>query len=128
MHCVSFRYDFTMIKKNFVQTRKGPIVRVTFSLPGEMWTNTIYLVGDFNEWNRSSHPFQLSRQGVWTLTVDLEVGRFYQFRYWCDGSWMNDYQADAFVHNRFGSDNFVVVTDPQWKGYRDRSNEREHAV
>lgn len=111
-----------MIKKTFIHTGKGQIARVTFSLPGEVWADTIYLVGDFNDWDCSSHPFQLSHEGVWRLTIDLEVGRFYQFRYWSDGAWSNDYQADAYVHNRYGSDNFVVVTDPQWKSHAGESN------
>jgi hypothetical protein len=55
----------------------------------------------------------------WTLTVDLEVGRCYQFRYRRDGEWINDGQADGYVHNRFGSDNFLVVTDPKFKPYAD---------
>jgi hypothetical protein len=55
----------------------------------------------------------------WTLTVDLEVGRCYQFRYRRDGEWINDGQADGYVHNRFGSDNFLVVTDPKSKPYAD---------
>jgi 1,4-alpha-glucan branching enzyme len=115
-----------MIKKTFKQTDAGLVAQVTFSLPGGMWADTIYLVGDFNEWNRSSHPFQLSREDEWTLTIDLEVGRFYQFRYLCDEKWMNDNQADAYVHNRYGSDNFIVVTDPQWKYHADERKGSVH--
>lgn len=111
-----------MIKKTFIQTGKDLIARVTFSFPGEIWADTIYLVGDFNEWNQSSHPFQLNRAGVWILTVELEADRFYQFRYLCDGVWTNDNQADAYAHNRYGSDNFVVVTDPLWKKNADESD------
>jgi predicted carbohydrate-binding protein with CBM48 len=107
----------TMIRKEFIETDAGPIARVTFILPSSMWADTICLVGDFNGWNLSSHPFQHDRQDMWTITVDLEVNRSYQFRYWRDGEWMNDGQADAYVHNRFGSDNFVVVTDPNFKPY-----------
>jgi hypothetical protein len=47
------------------------------------------------------------------------VGRCYQFRYRRDGEWINDGQADGYVHNRYGSDNFLVVTDPKFKHYAD---------
>jgi len=47
------------------------------------------------------------------------VGRCYQFRYRRDGEWINDGQADGYVHNRYGSDNFLVVTDPKFKPYSD---------
>lgn len=108
-----------MIHKTFVETERGLIARVTFSLPNGIWADTVYLVGDFNDWNHSSHPFQHGREEGWTLTVDLEVGRCYQFRYRRDGEWINDGQADGYVHNRYGSDNFLVVTDPKFKHYAD---------
>ena len=74
-----------MIQKEFIETDAGPIARVTFILPSSMWADTIYLVGDFNGWNHSSHPFHHGRQDMWTITVDLELNRSYQFRYRRDG-------------------------------------------
>ena len=111
-----------MIHKTFIETERGLVARVTFILPTGTWADTIYLVGDFNEWDRLSHPLQRSREGTWTLTIDLEVGRCYQFRYLRDGEWINDSQADAFVGNPHGSDNFLVVTDPKFKRYPDEQN------
>ena len=99
-----------MIRKNFIKTSKGRVARVTFSLPNSLWADSIYLVGDFNNWNNTSHPLSLGRDEVWTITVDLELNREYQFRYLKDGEWMNDNQADAYAQNPYGSDNFVVVT------------------
>lgn len=32
---------------------------------------------------------------------------------------MNDREADAHVHNSYGSDKSVVVTDPDYKRYSD---------
>ena len=106
-----------MIRKEFIETDAGLVARVTFMLPSSLWADNIYLVGDFNNWNQTSHPFQHGRDGLWTITIDLEVNRSYQFRYRRDGEWMNDGQADAYVHNRYGSDNFLVVTDPNFKPY-----------
>ena len=104
-----------MIHKTFVETEHGPIARVTFTLPDSTWADTIYLVGDFNGWNLSSHPFQLDREGNWVITIDLEVNRSYEFRYRRDGDWMNDSQADGYVRNLHGSDNFLVMTEPNFK-------------
>lgn len=101
-----------MIQKRVVETKGGVLVRVTFSLPNSIWADRIRLVGDFNHWDRESHPMRRGRDGIWRITVDLEPGRAYHFRYLCDeGRWMNDTQADAYVPNSFGSDNFVVRTD-----------------
>ena len=101
-----------MIHKTFVETEKGMIARVTFSLPASVWADTIYLVGEFNGWNQLSHPFTVQRDGVWAISVDLELHKEYRFRYRRDGEWMNDGQADAYVQNPYGSDDFVVVTEP----------------
>ncbi len=112
-----------MINKTFVETDRGMVARVTFTLPNSMWADVVNLVGDFNEWNRASHPLRRDRDGRWTITVDLELGRAYQFRYLRDGQdWMDDDQADCYVHNRYGSDNFVVVTDPNFTQYSDERN------
>ncbi|MDW8267934.1 MAG: hypothetical protein RMN24_02100 [Anaerolineae bacterium] len=45
--------------------------------------------------------------------------RGYQFRYWSDGQWLNDGDADAYVINRYGTDNFVVITDPLFRRHDD---------
>ena len=118
-----------MIDKTFVNSNgngngngngKGA-ARVTFTLPNTIWADQIYLVGDFNEWNRTSHPLERGRDGDWSITVELELGRAFQFRYLRDGDgWLNDAQADAFVPTRYGNDNFVVITDPHFKQYCDR--------
>ena len=113
-----------MMLKTFMETERGPIARVTFSLPNSIWADTIHLVGDFNDWNHSSHPFRRDRDGIWTQTLDLEVGRCYQFRYLRDGEWISDSQADGFVGNPHGSNNSLIVTDPKFKRYSDQRNER----
>jgi 1,4-alpha-glucan branching enzyme len=103
-----------VIRKRLVETPAGPIVRVTFALPHSIWADRIYLVGEFNDWSCTTHPLQRDRDGNWSITVDLEPMRAYQFRYLCDGArWINDSQADAYELNPFGSDNFVVLTDPE---------------
>jgi 1,4-alpha-glucan branching enzyme len=107
-----------MIHKTFIENRKGKVARVTFTLPNSNKSESICLVGDFNDWNPTSHPFKLDAEGRWSLTLDLELWRAYQFRYLRNGEeWMYDIQADAFVYNPHGVYNFVIVTDPAFKRY-----------
>jgi 1,4-alpha-glucan branching enzyme len=107
-----------MIQKRFVETNGRTVARVTFTLPSSTKSKTMYLVGDFNNWDPSAHPFRRDTKGRWTLTLDLELGRAYQFRYRRDDEeWMHDAQADAFVFNPHGTYNFIVVTDPDFKRY-----------
>jgi 1,4-alpha-glucan branching enzyme len=109
-----------MIEKEFIELDGQLSVRASFSLPDSVWSDAIFLVGDFNDWQRASHPLTRNRAGHWSLVVELEVGRAYQFRYLCDSDrWLNDASADCFVCNPYGTDNFVVVTDPRFRRYCD---------
>lgn len=86
-------------------------VRVVFELPSCVWADRIYLTGEFNNWNETSHPLRQSRSGVWQAAVDLPAGRSYQFRYVVDGQWRTDSHADGFVDNGYGSQNSIVVAE-----------------
>ena len=109
-----------MIQKTFLEVDGRLVARINFSLPEAIWADHITLVGDFNQWDTQSHPFQRNGSGIWRIILDLEPRRTYQFRYLADGKdWMNDQEADAHVHNNYGSDNSVVVTDPGYKRYAD---------
>ncbi|WP_322511218.1 isoamylase early set domain-containing protein [Chloroflexus sp.] len=95
-----------------ITERLGPAgkVRVTFSLPSALWADTIYLVGDFNGWNRHATPLRATEHG-WMITLDLEAGRTYQYRYLInDNEWHNDWNADGYAPNPYGGDNSVVDT------------------
>ena len=87
-------------------------VSVTFEMPAGIWANTIHLVGDFNNWDRQSHPLrQRHSDGVWEITLTLEAGRQYRFRYLVDNAdWHNDWNADHYAPNPYGTDDSVVVT------------------
>lgn len=114
-----------MIEKRFVERAGRVVLQVTFRLPETLWADEIFLVGDFNGWNRASHPMQRDRAGCWFLTLELAIGRLYQFRYLRDGAeWFNDDHADAYVYNHYGSCNFVVVADPHFTGYVDEQSSR----
>ena len=48
-------------------------------------------------------------EGGFSVTVDLDAGRAYRFRYLLDGQrWDNDWAADAYEPNDFGGDDSVV--------------------
>lgn len=96
--------------------RKTPLpngkVAVTFEMPASIWADSIYLVGDFNGWNTTTHPLkQRHSDGVWEITLELDANQTYEYRYLINGTeWQNDWQADRYVANPYGSENSVVVT------------------
>ena len=87
-------------------------VRVTFELPAQFWAERICLVGDFNAWDTHATPMtQGGPDGAWQVTLELDTGREYQFRYLADDQhWHNDNAADKYMDNDRGSTNSVIVT------------------
>ena len=98
------------LKKRYLKTR--PICKVTFRVPKEASQSArrINLVGDFNNWSIVETPMQHLKNGEFTVTVDLETPKAYEFRYILDGTdWENDWEADRYVPSSFAdSDNSVV--------------------
>jgi 1,4-alpha-glucan branching enzyme len=97
-----------MLKKKFLKSR--PVCKVTFYLPDAIEGEEAYLVGDFNDWSETETPMERLKDGRFKVTLDLESGAEYQFRYLVDGDWHNDWEADGYAPNPFSGDNSVVST------------------
>ncbi len=96
-----------MLIKNDVQP--DGIREVTFTLPPEINAQTACLCGDFNDWDETLHLMKRAEDGGFSLTIKLQTGQQYQFRYFIDQTrWENDWAADSYMANLFGSDNSVV--------------------
>ncbi len=96
-----------MLKKR--RNKKESSVQVTFSLPAGVVRDAAYVVGDFNQW-QTSHALAAQKDGSWRVTIPLDPGRAYEFRYLVDGSrWVNESEADRFERNPYGEENSVVV-------------------
>ena len=47
--------------------------------------------------------------GSFAVTLELEPGRCYSYRYWVnDDRWENDWSADAYVANEYGGENSMI--------------------
>lgn len=91
----------------------GPgTVDVTFSLPADVQAGTVALCGEFNAWSADDTWLERGSDGSWRVTVPLEPGRSYRYRYLLDGQrWENDWRADRYVPNPLGSTDSVVVVE-----------------
>ena len=98
-----------MLKKTPLAS--GKKVKVTFELPAND-AESIAVVGDFNDWDKAATPLKKRKKdGAWSGSVSVPVGQTYQFRYWIDDKrWENDWAADDYVPNGFGTDNSVLNT------------------
>ena len=99
------------IKKRFLKSR--PECKVTFKLPKNVaeQAESVHLVGDFNNWETYATPMSKLKSRAFTTTLDLKVGREYQFRYLINETdWENDGEADKYAPTSFpGVENSVVV-------------------
>lgn len=87
---------------------------VTFILPSNIWAERVNLVGEFNDWDTRATPMNRNRADAnWKVSLELETGKPYRFRYLIDGKeWLNDWHADDHVENPYGSfDSIVDLTD-----------------
>lgn len=87
-------------------------VRVTFHVSRHIWADHIALVGEFNDWDTQRHPLRQSRDNHdWHITLELEAGRRYRFRYIVDGeNWIDDDHADDCEPDPYGGFDSVVCT------------------
>ena len=81
---------------------------VRFRLPASVGGELAQLVGDFNGWSTTATPMQ--RVGEeFVADVPLRSGCSFRYRYLlADGRWENDWAADRYVANEFGSEDSVV--------------------
>jgi 1,4-alpha-glucan branching enzyme len=97
-------------KKEYLKSR--PVCRVTFRLPKEAAPEAqkVTIVGEFSNWDKKSYPMKRLKDGGFTITIELENGREYCFRYLVDGrKWINDWYADKYLKNPFGGEDSVVI-------------------
>lgn len=98
-----------VLKKQYLKSK--PVCKVTFYMPAEIEAESVYLVGDFNNWDEEATPMEKLKDGRFKVTLLLDTQSEYQFRYLVDkAEWHNDWEADKYVPNPFSGDNSVVVT------------------
>lgn len=88
--------------------------KITFTLPAEALGNATgaILLGDFNDWNFDKGiSLSVQPDGTLAASVELEAGKSYQYRFLLsDGTWVNDWAAQQYVHDAaFGVENSVVI-------------------
>jgi 1,4-alpha-glucan branching enzyme len=89
---------------------KNGTCKVTFELAAQAGVEAAHLCGEFNDWSTTAAPMTRRKDGSFRVTVVLEPGRHYRFRYLLDGwRWENDCAADAYVPNEYGGDDSVVT-------------------
>ena len=99
------------LTKKFLKSK--PVCKVTFRLKSATAKEAkkVNVLGDFNDWNPKKGKMKKLKSGEFTLTLDLESDRDYEYRYLMDGSeWENDDAADKYVPSGVGVEENCVVS------------------
>ena len=90
-------------------SKDGKNCTVTFVLPAQIKAKTAHLYGDFTKWENAPKSMVRHEDGSFTAEMTLPTGNSYRFRYLLDGGhWENDWAADAYAPNPFGTEDSVV--------------------
>lgn len=101
-------------KSEFIKQylKNGSKCKVIFRLPKDAAPDAkhVTIVGDFNGWDTSKSPMTRLKNGDFQVTLELKSKREYKFRYLIEGErWENDWSADRYDPNSYGSDDSVVI-------------------
>jgi 1,4-alpha-glucan branching enzyme len=95
-----------MVKTNM---KKQKLMKTEFSLSAPQ-AKSVFLAGNFNQWNLSAHPLKQDKKGVWKISLPLGPGR-YEYRFLVDGEWHNDPNCPSLVENPFGTLNCLRMVE-----------------
>ncbi|MBN2873479.1 MAG: isoamylase early set domain-containing protein [Spirochaetales bacterium] len=100
-----------MLKKRY--SRDGATCTVTFVIQPDQaeGIHSAHVTGDFNNWSRSATPMKKAADGGYEVSVKLDTGREFHFRYLIDDTrWENDWHADKYSQSPFrDAENSVVI-------------------
>ena len=89
--------------------KKETVKKVSFNFLAPQ-AESVFIAGDFNDWNPASHPMKKDKKGVWKASFDVVPGT-YQYRFLVDGQWQDDPSCTDCVANPFGTFNCVKKVD-----------------
>jgi 1,4-alpha-glucan branching enzyme len=67
----------------------------------------VSLAGSFNSWSTDKLSAKKDTKGNWMVKVSLSSGK-HEYKFFVDGSWINDPSCINFTSNPFGTKNCVV--------------------
>lgn len=114
------------LKKTFSADGTTCTVKFTVSKEAAGGAKTISIAGDWNSWSSTEQQLKKGKTGDFSISVKLETGKEYQFRYLMDGSrWENDWAADKYIPAPYSStDNSVVICIPEEKKTTKRASKK----
>ena len=82
-----------------------------FTLPADVDADSVALCGDFNDWSAGATALERGDDGTWQVSIPLEPGRSYRYRYLLDGERWENGQAGPYEPNPYGGVDSVIAVD-----------------
>jgi len=96
-----------MLTKKFFKTKDEAEVTFKFSRDD---VESVALIAEFNDWQPIDMKFN-KKEKAFCTKIRLPKNEKFQFKYLLNGTeWENDYQADKYTPNSFGTEDSVVLT------------------
>ena len=86
-------------------TPKVKKATVTFTTPAREGASEAVLTGDWNNWEAVT--MKKNNGGIFSVKVNIDLGKTYQFGYSIDGAWTTD-PSLPFAVSPFGTDNSIL--------------------
>lgn len=67
----------------------------------------VVLAGTFNNWDNKVLAAKKDSKGNWVVKANLKPGK-YEYKFFVDGSWLNDPRCNSCVTNSFGTHNCTI--------------------
>ena len=67
----------------------------------------VSLAGSFNKWDIKATAAKKDSKGNWIVKASLKPGK-YEYKFFVDGSWVNDPRCTSCIPNAFGSHNCLI--------------------
>lgn len=106
----------TATKKTAPKKPRKTIQSTEFSLYAPE-ASRVFLAGEFNDWDPTSHPMRKFKKGVHTKKVKLEPGR-YEYKFVVDGQWQADPENGNRLISDIGSENSVLEVSEEVVVYK----------
>ena len=71
--------------KNYNKSKTECAVTFELSKEAAKGAEKVWIAGDFNSWSSIDSPMKKQKDGSFTIKINLEAGKEYQFRYLFDG-------------------------------------------
>ncbi len=91
-------------------SRKNSRKRITFEVEASP-DSEVFVAGSFNDWDPGKKKLRFKKSaGIHSITMLLDRGKQFEYKYVVDGDWCVDPNNDEVVSNGLGSMNSVLRT------------------